>query len=168
MIDGYRAGTLGKEDVNAAKLQEQKRVNDVDVLIFKKSLLEELLTNELHEMRFPPEMTSLLRTKYVDYSAFRNACGFEDNERAQFKQTVDLTWQGALSKSAFKYGQLIEQSIYGTTFNGAIRQCLKNSKSCEDTLQYGSFGIEIHKIYSEIEKEKGEAVQEARIQCQRG
>ena len=36
VIDGCCARILGKYDVNAAKLQETNRVNDVDVIIFMK------------------------------------------------------------------------------------------------------------------------------------
>ena len=39
-----------------------------------------------------------------------------------------------------------------------IIQCIKHNKTAEDTLRYGSLGIELQKIYDEMEKEKSEAL----------
>ncbi len=128
------------------------------MIVFKKNLLEEMLGTELAKMRFTPMMITSLRTKYADHAAFRAACGFENPTKACFKEKVDLSWQESLSMPAFKYGQLIEGAIFGGLFNGVIRQCLRNSKNCEDTLRYGSLGVEMQKIYDALEEEREAAL----------
>ena len=129
--DGDRAGHLSKADVAPAKHQETKRINGIDVVTQED--LEEMLTNELNKMLLPKDMPTLLRTKYANRGTFWEACGLEDKARSTLTEKVDLTWQGPLSTSAFKYGQLVEQTIYANAFNGAVRQCIINSKNAEDT-----------------------------------
>ncbi len=126
-------------------------------MIFQKNLLEEMLGPELAKMHFL-DQPMMLRTKYADHAAFRAACGFENPTKACFKEKVDLSWQESLSKPAFKYGQLIEWTIYGGLFNGVLRQCLKNGKKCEETLRYGSLGVEMQKIYDALEEEREAAL----------
>ena len=53
-----------------------------------------------------------------------------------------------------KYSQLIEGTIYDKHFDGTLRQCLKNSKSCEDSLRYGTLGVQMQNVYDALETER--------------
>lgn len=137
IFDSFRAGLLTKEDVNYHKIQDSKRVSVVDTLLFKKALLAELLGAELERMRLPLEDTVLCRKQYMDHSTFRAARGFDDGAKAKTFQKIDLSWQMNFSKAGLLYSQLIEGLVYGVHYDGALRQCIKNSKSCEDTMRFG-------------------------------
>ncbi|CAK0828643.1 unnamed protein product [Prorocentrum cordatum] len=150
-FDAYRSGAASRDDMNAHKLQDGKRVDVVDVFVFKKALLSELLGDELQRLHLPVNQVKLLQKYYESHDTYRNACGFNDPAAAKFDKTISLAWQTEMTKATMKYNQLIEMTIYSCHFDGVLRQCLKNSKSAEDTLRYGSLGIEMQKVHDVME-----------------
>eukprot|EP00959_Pyramimonas_sp_CCMP1952_P101090 2114692-Pyramimonas_sp.AAC.1 len=104
--------------MNAHKLQDGKRVDVVDVFVFKKTLLAELLGDELQRLHLPVNQVKLLQKHYESHDTYRSACGFNDPVAAKFDKTISLAWQTEMAKATLKYSQLIEMTIYSCHFDG--------------------------------------------------
>ena len=156
-FDSYRSGTATKDDMNSHKLQDKGRVGIADLFVFKKSILSELLGGELQRLHLPVDQVRLLQKHYESHATYKNSCGFDDPVKAKFDKKPDLTWQTQMSKTTLRYSQLIEMAIYSNHFDGVLRQCLKNSKSPEDSLRYGTLGVQLQQVYDVMEAENASA-----------
>ena len=134
--DLHQAGKLRAGEISATVLKK-KGVQYVDVLIFKKKLLIEMLHAKVRELGLSKETSSTLHTVLHSHKSYRNCIGFSD------AKSCDATWNAHLSRAGMMYCQLIEELVYGTFYDQVIKQILKYRKSAAEALDYGTVGSEL-------------------------
>ena len=107
----------------AATVLKKKGTQYVDVLMFKRKLLNDLLHARIRQLGLSKESSSTLHTVLQSHSSYRNCIGFPD------MKSGDATWNTHLSRACMMYCQLIEELVYGTYYDQVIKQILKYRKS---------------------------------------
>ena len=103
----------------AATVLKKKGTQCVDVFMFKRKLLNDLLHARIRQLGLSKESSSTLHTVLQSHSSYRNCIGSPD------MKSGDATWNAHLSRACMMYCQLIEELVYGTYYDQVIKQILK-------------------------------------------
>eukprot|EP00959_Pyramimonas_sp_CCMP1952_P258241 5397664-Pyramimonas_sp.AAC.1 len=149
----HRHGQLRSGELSASILKQAKNVQYIDVLIFKKAVLNELLYTSAPKMDLSKNTCTSLRSAFASHKDYM-AMNVKEPGQWQ-KHFIDF------SKEDLMYAQLIDEVVYGTYYDGTLKQCLKFRKTASETLQYGTIGDKMNSIVDHIaasvQKSKDEA-----------
>jgi hypothetical protein len=124
------------------------------VLLFKMALKQQLIQKEMILRASDAGSTATPFTKWVDQDVAHRMASFQswmDEERAG-----DLIWRTSRSASELRWLSLVEEAIFGKTWDTAIRIYVKNSVAAADALNQGALAEELSAINVQRQTEQAQ------------
>ena len=122
----------------------------VDVYMFKKELLRQLLGSVLEGLGFQQATKTAMRKHFADHAKFTEFVAKLPGSTTE----ADLRWQQGYKSSMLEFCKFVEDCIYSKSFDGTMKTALKNRRTAEDFMDYQQPSSIMEAITNAVEAEK--------------
>jgi hypothetical protein len=174
LVDGFRAGTIDLGEMSIRQLSgvKKKKVTGLlDVVLFKKDVLDQWLDHQLRALLVPESVCKVLREKLGNYTAYREFVtryADETHATSSSSTTGDASWKRGWQPSAHLILALVEEMCYGSEFDGVYKTALKAGKGAGDVWEYTQVKERVTDVEEALTKEKNAAAAASQQQSTHG
>ena len=154
LVDGFRTQNIDLGEMSIRQLsgvKKKKLTGLLDVVLFKKDVLDQWLEHQLRTLLVPESVCKVLREKLGSYTSYRaHVTPYAD-------APGDGSWKRGWQPSAHLILALVEEMVYGYEFDGVYKTALKSGKGAGDVWEYTQVKERVTEIEEALTKEKNAA-----------
>ena len=109
----------------------------LDLALFKWDIRKHLLNEVLASLGMDADTKDSIQRVVADHSVYRSKVGFPGESGG------DRAWMGLLSPTAKKFFSILEECVFGVTFDSTLKLALKAGKSPAEALEDDSLHTEM-------------------------